>query len=111
MMDVFEKQVSFQQMLTGLQDLPADNLQEFVKSIELMQEEIGEVLREDKRWKAFRNKTYDMGRKLDEMADMFIVMMNIMIYSGVTMDQMLDVVSKKIDENTNRVLRELECGK
>ncbi len=66
--------------------------------------EIGEVLNADKRWKNFRNDKYDRKAKVEELADCFIVLMNVAMFSGVdavelgdAIDEKLDVVSKRID--------------
>ena len=56
--------------------------------------EIGEVLEADKRWKNFRNDKYDRDAKLDEIADCFIVLMNISMFSGFSADDVANAISK-----------------
>jgi len=94
-------------LLTDIQALPEDNPVLFANSILLLMEEIGEVLKEDKRWKGlFRSNKYSPVNKLDEMTDMFIVMMNVMIFSGVSMVEMLEAVKKKQLVNFERLAAE-----
>ena len=59
--------------------------------------EIGEVLEADKRWKNFRNKKYDRDAKLEELADCYIVLMNISMFSGFTASEVYDAIRHKQD--------------
>lgn len=59
--------------------------------------EIGEVLEADKRWKNFRNDRFDKNAKLDEIADCFIVMMNVSMYSGFSGEEIANAIKRKID--------------
>lgn len=65
--------------------------------------EIGEVLDADKRWKSFRNKKYDKEAKLEEIADCFIVLMNIAMFSGFDSDQMVEAIIKKLEIVKERI--------
>lgn len=65
--------------------------------------EIGEVLDADKRWKNFRNKKYDKEAKLEEIADCFIVLMNIAMFSGFDSDQMVEAIIKKLEIVKERI--------
>lgn len=65
--------------------------------------EIGEVLDADKRWKNFRNKKYDKEDKLEEIADCFIVLMNIAMFSGFDSDQMVEAIIKKLEIVKERI--------
>lgn len=65
-----------------------------------LQEEIGEVLKADKRWKTHRNDHYDPENKLVEIADCLITLMNVTMYSGFTSEQLVNAVLDKITENT-----------
>lgn len=67
--------------------------------------EIGEVLEADKRWKNFRNDKYDPDAKLDEIADCFIVLMNIAMFSGFNSSDVYDAIVMKqniVDIRINR---------
>lgn len=59
--------------------------------------EIGEVLEADKRWKSFRNDKYDPTAKAEELADCFIILMNITMFSGVGCDEFIKAVMDKIE--------------
>ena len=65
--------------------------------------EIGEVLESDKRWKNFRNKRFDKDAKLDEIADCFIVMMNVAMYSGFTGEEVAEAIRNKIGVVRERI--------
>ena len=64
-----------------------------------MVEELGEVMKADKRWKTHRNHRYEPDEKLDEIADVFITAMNISIHSGFTAEDIEKAISNKIKEN------------
>lgn len=84
-------------------DLPEDNIQGFSQQIQQLVSEIGEVLSADKRWKNFRNGKIDKENKLEEIADCFIVLMNIAIYSGFTAEEIETMILNKIKENFKRL--------
>ena len=65
--------------------------------------EIGEVLDADKRWKSFRNEKYDTEHKLEEIADCFIVLMNIAIFSGASEEDMYEAIRKKLEIVRERI--------
>ena len=65
--------------------------------------EIGEVLEADKRWKNFRNDRYDKDAKLDEIADCFIVLMNVAMYSGFSGSEITEAIKNKIEIVHERV--------
>ena len=69
-----------------------------------MVEEMGEVVKADKRWKTHRNERYVIDEKLDEIADVFITTMNIAMFSGFTADDIEKAIVSKIDENTKRIV-------
>lgn len=59
--------------------------------------EIGEVLEADKRWKSFRNDKYDPAAKVEELADCFIILMNIAMFSGIDCEEFIRSIQSKID--------------
>lgn len=65
--------------------------------------EIGEVLDADKRWKNFRADKYDKDAKLEELADCFIVLMNICMYSDINAGELELAIIDKLDTVKNRV--------
>ena len=83
--------------------LPADYPRLESYQIQQLVSEIGEVLEADKRWKSFRNGKYDPNGKKDEIADCFIVLMNVAIFSGFTADEVLDAIKSKITVNNERL--------
>ena len=57
--------------------------------------EIGEVLEADKRWKNIRRDKYNKDAKAEELADCFIVLMNICMFSGLTAEDMVKAIMDK----------------
>lgn len=78
--------------------VPADDPKLMSYHIQQLMSEIGEVLEADKRWKNFRNRKYDKEAKLEEIADCFIVLMNIAMFSGFSGDELSDAIVKKLNE-------------
>lgn len=58
--------------------------------------EIGEVLEADKRWKSFRNDKYDRAAKAEELADCFIILLNIAMFSGISCEEFVKTIQEKI---------------
>ena len=84
-------------------ELPIDDPKLSSYHIQQLVSEIGEVLEADKRWKNFRNSAYDRDAKRDEIADCFIVLMNIAMFSGFDATDMYYAISKKIEEVSKRI--------
>lgn len=112
--DIYDLQIKNQSLLidNGKYDnvdklvLPADNITLSSYHIQQLVSEIGEVLAADKRWKNIRNDKYDRENKLEEIADCFIVLMNIAIFSGINADEFetaifnkLQIVNKRFKES------------
>lgn len=107
--NLYNMQVEFQNKVlekqSGNEDkpamtLPQDDVAWFSYHIQAMVEELGEVMKADKRWKTHRNQRYEFDEKVDEIVDVFITAMNIAIFSGVSGDQLVNEVVAKIQENT-----------
>ena len=79
-------------------ELPIDEPKLASYHIQQLVSEIGEVLDADKRWKNFRNDFYNRDAKLEELADCFIVLMNISMFSGFSADEVYNAISSKIVE-------------
>ena len=60
----YDNQVHFQEAITGVK-CPGDNIHQFSYHIQAMVEELGEVMKADKRWKTHRNHRYEPDEKLD----------------------------------------------
>lgn len=86
--------------------LPTDNIELTSYHIQQLMSEIGEVLDADKRWKNFRNDKYSPNDKLDELADCFIVLMNIAMYSGFTSREVSEAIYNKINVVYKRITGE-----
>lgn len=84
-------------------ELPIDDPKLASYHIQQLVSEIGEVLEADKRWKNFRNNAYDKDAKLDEIADCFIVLMNIAMFSGFDSVDVYDAICNKIEEVSIRI--------
>lgn len=104
--DSYDNQIHFQEAITGVK-CPSDNLKQFSYHIQAMVEELGEVMKSDKRWKTHRNERYEPEEKLDEIADVFITAINIAIHSGFSAETIEMAISKKINENYERLYQRL----
>ena len=82
---------------------PVDDIKLMSYHVQQLMSEIGEVLDADKRWKNFRNQKYDENAKLEEIADCFIVMMNIVMFSGFDGNQLVDAIDKKLTKISERI--------
>lgn len=101
MKELFNKQIKFQQSLTG-QTLPTDNRHDFRDQICLMTEELGELAKTDKRWR--KEKSTPSGNKIEEIADVFIVAMNLAMYSGYNYDDVVKAINDKMAKNSARYI-------
>lgn len=97
--------------ISKFQVLPYDDSRLFSYHIQQLISEIGEVLESDKRWKSHRNDKYDRRHKVSELADCFIVLLNLLIFSGIESDEFLNEVLLKMQKNTERVNEEAKKGK
>ncbi len=84
-------------------ELPIDDPKLFSYHVQQLMSEIGELLDADKRWKNFRNGKYDKDSKLEEIADCFIVLVNICLFSDVSHIELINKVIDKIKEVRKRV--------
>ena len=83
--------------------VPVDDVGLVSYHVQQLMSEIGEVLDADKRWKSHRNDKYDKNVKLEELADCFIVLMNIAMFSGFDGDDMTDAIQKKLRVVSDRI--------
>ena len=111
---LFKKQVENQNTMlkSGLYDafknngtsyLPCDDPKLMSYHVQQLMSEIGEILESDKRWKNFRNTKYDRNNKLEEIADCFIVLLNIAIFSGFTEKELQNAIYDKIEKIKERL--------
>ena len=114
--ELFKQQISFQELVLQeragdgqpILSLPQDSIYWFSYHIQAMVEELGEVMKADKRWKTHRNGRYELDEKIDEIADVFITAMNIAIFSGVSGEDMAKAISEKILQNTEKLKGKVE---
>lgn len=103
--EIFQKQMQNQNRMLALGlyenenavEVPFDNVKISSYHIQQLISEIGEVLSADKRWKNFRNEKYDKENKLEEIADCFIVLMNIAMFSGISYDMLIEKLNEKVE--------------
>lgn len=106
---LFQEQIAFQERIVcepideDQKTLPYDSVYWFKYHCLAMFEELGEVLKSDKRWKTHRNTRYEPEEKLDELSDVLITYMNMCIFSGYSAEQVIDSTFKKIAENHERI--------
>lgn len=84
-------------------ELPIDDVRLASYHIQQLVSEIGEVLTADKRWKTHRQDNYKRQDKLEEIADSFIVMMNIAMFSGFDGDEVTKAISDKLGVVAKRI--------
>lgn len=87
----------------GTTSVPVDDVKLMSYHVQQLMSEIGEVLDADKRWKNFRNQKYDESAKLEEIADCFIVLMNIAMFSGFNGIQLYEAIVDKLNEVSERI--------
>lgn len=87
----------------GTRITPADDPKLMSYHVQQLVSEIGEVLSSDNRWKNFRNQKFDKENKLEEIADCFIVMMNVAMYSGFDASEVVDAIEEKLNRITERI--------
>ena len=83
--------------------IPVDDVKLMSYHIQQLVSEIGEVLAADKRWKNFRNENFDNDEKLEEIADCFIVLMNVAMFSGFDGAQITEAVQDKLNKVSERI--------
>lgn len=99
---LYSKQLEFQKLI-GNTDIPRDDPNEMAHHLLGLVTEIGEVAQADKRWKKNRrNQHFDYAEKLDEVADCFIFLLNVCIYSDISAFHLLNAIDRKIDTNIKR---------
>lgn len=83
--------------------VPVDDVGLASYHVQQLMSEIGEVLDADKRWKSHRNEKFNKQEKLEELADCFIVLMNIAMYSGFDGRDMAEMIERKLNIVTDRI--------
>lgn len=82
--------------------VPVDDVGLASYHVQQLMSEIGEVLEADKRWKSHRNDKNDKGGKLEELADCFIVLMNMVMFSGFDGNDLEEAIEEKLKKVSDR---------
>lgn len=82
--------------------VPVDDVGLASYHVQQLMSEIGEVLEADKRWKSHRNDKNDKEGKLEELADCFIVLMNLVMFSGFNGNDLEEAIEKKLKKVSDR---------
>lgn len=90
----------------GTNAAPAEDISLFSFHIQQLMSEIGEVLSSDKRWKNIRNSEFDCKNKLEEIADCFMVLMNVAMFSGFEAKDVEDAIANKMQKVRQRFIDE-----
>lgn len=101
---LFKAQSAFQSKVTGEQ-VPVDSVKWFSYHMQGIMEELGEVLKADKRWKTHRNEAFDFENKREELADVFVTAINLALFSGIDAEEMYWAVIEKQNENHAKWLK------
>lgn len=86
----------YEGFLNEQKDLPTDDTKLTSYHVLQLMSEIGELLDSDKRWKNFRNVKFEKDEKLLELADCFIVLMNVTMFSGFSAADIVQAIADKI---------------
>lgn len=102
---LYAMQREFQEFLKGSSLFDVDSPNDMAESILGLLGECGEVLQADQRWKRNgRNTYYNRREKIEEIADCFIFLLNVCIYSGISSFELMNAVKDKIEKNKDRYL-------
>ena len=85
------------------ENIPCDNIKIMSYHVMQLMSEIGELLESDKRWKNFRRDKFENDEKLKELADCYIVLMNITMFSGFSAADIVKAIADKIEEVNKRI--------
>ena len=108
--ECYDEQVKFQKEVVkkygynvDVKNIPEDNIEVAKYHMLALLEEVGELVKSDKRWKNYRNTHYDKSNKLEELSDCFITLFNVAMYSGISAEELELALTKKMDENIKRI--------
>lgn len=102
LLDLYTSQMDFQEMLGNT--VPEDNPSLCSHHILGLMTEAGEIAQADQRWKLNgRNTHYDRENKKEEIADAFIFLLNIAMYSNIRPIELYEAIDNKIEKNKERL--------
>ena len=87
------------------ESVPCDDVSLSSYHIQQLMSEIGEVLECDKRWKNYRNDKFDKDAKLEELADCFIELLNIAMFSNFSAKELSQAIENKIEIVKGRITK------
>lgn len=99
--EVFTEQVKLQETVKGVSvDSELPNVKDMYGAATGMIIEIGEMLQCDTRWKkeltgSNKKQVYDKAQFVEELSDVFIYLMNVLIYGDVNLDFFKNSVIRK----------------
>ena len=70
--------------------------------------EVSEILQADKRWKSICKDHVDLQNKVEEIADCFICLFNVAIWSGIDSETMLRAILDKSAIYSERIVEEIK---
>lgn len=85
--------------------VPCDDVSLSSYHIQQLISEVGEVLECDKRWKSYRNDKFDKDAKLEELADCFIELLNISMFSDFSAKELSQAIENKIKIVKGRITK------
>lgn len=87
------------------ESVPCDDVSLSSYHIQQLISEIGEVMECDKRWKNYRNDKFDKDAKLEELADCFIELLNIAMFSNFSAKELSQAIENKIEIVKERITK------
>jgi NTP pyrophosphatase (non-canonical NTP hydrolase) len=115
--DTFYEQYNLQKKIKKVEE-PNDliNVVDMYGAATGMIIEIGEMLQTDTRWKKYitgskKKAVIDNDKFLEELSDVYIYLMNVLIYQGVTLDEFKRAVRKKQEIVRSRFDDKQDCGR
>lgn len=102
---VFDKQVELQRFIKNSDDL--ENVVDMYNAATGATVEIGEMLQSDTRWKQFttgskKKPIVNKEQFIEEWCDVFIYMLNVLIYGGYNLNDVRTGVNNKQNKNFKR---------
>lgn len=88
--------------------LPSDNAEVCSYHYLHLSSEVGELMAADQRWKSHHQGAFDPEEKLEEMADVFIELMNVAIFSGISPELLQGAIAAKMVTVRQRAVEESE---
>ena len=101
---VYGKELQGKEFKGLARPLPADSPDIFRYHLLHLVTEVGEVAQADPRWKSLQGGVYDPNQKLEELADCFIELMNVAIFSGIPAEMMEHAISSKMETVRRRAV-------